>query len=92
LPEGEAFDDSETGKVLTALSSPKYLWRTLPGIASETGLPTDRIQEIINSRNDILHTLSGKENPVNLYTTADHYVKKAGIGRRLLTALSGDLK
>jgi len=43
--------DPEEKKVFQALDGPQYTWRTIGGIARQTGLPEAQVQEILTKYN-----------------------------------------
>jgi hypothetical protein len=45
-------DQDETELVLKALSNPKYQWRTVAGIAKETGLDPDIVTDVLGRLKD----------------------------------------
>jgi hypothetical protein len=50
--------DPDEVKVFTALDGPTYTWRTISGIARQTGLPESRVTEILAKYNMALTRLS----------------------------------
>lgn len=50
--------DSDEIKVFMALDGPKYTWRTVGGIARQTGLSEDRVTQILDKYNLRLTRLS----------------------------------
>jgi hypothetical protein len=47
----ETVTDPDEVKVFMALDRPGYTWRTIGGIARETGLSSDRVGEIVSKYN-----------------------------------------
>ena len=43
--------DPEERKVFAALDGPRYTWRTIPAIARQTGLPQERVSQILDKYN-----------------------------------------
>jgi DNA-directed RNA polymerase sigma subunit (sigma70/sigma32) len=54
----DAVTDSEEVKVFLALDGPNYTWRTLNGIARQTGLSEQRVADILKKYNLKLTRLS----------------------------------
>ena len=50
--------DPDEVKVFNALDGPGYTWRTISGIARQTGLPASRVSEILAKYNRTLTRLS----------------------------------
>jgi hypothetical protein len=51
-------DDPDEVKVFMALDGPQYTWRTMGGIARQTGLTEDRVAQILYKYNLKLTRLS----------------------------------
>jgi len=47
----EVVTDPEERKVFAALDHPSYTWRTISAIARETGLPQERVSQILDKYN-----------------------------------------
>ena len=43
----ETVKDPDEIKVFMALDKPEYTWRTISGVARQTGLPEDRVAQIL---------------------------------------------
>jgi hypothetical protein len=54
----ETVTDADEIKVFMALDGPTYTWRTIGGIARQTGLSEDRVAQILNKYNLKLTRLS----------------------------------
>ena len=50
--------DADELKVFLALDGPQYTWRTMEAIARQTGLPRDRVAQILAKYNLTLTRLS----------------------------------
>ena len=46
-PHGTKEGDEEIAFFISLARNPKYVWRSISGIASETGLTKDRVEQII---------------------------------------------
>lgn len=44
-------DDAEV-KVLTALSNPRFKWRTIGGISKETEIPPETVRQVVTVKSD----------------------------------------
>jgi hypothetical protein len=54
----ETITDADEIKVFMALDGPQYTWRTISGIARQTGLSEDRVAQILAKYNLKLTRLS----------------------------------
>jgi hypothetical protein len=80
-------------RVLEALENPNYQWRTLGGLAEETGLPPDEITQILEGAlADQVVTTLDMHPPRWLYTTRRHYRNKQPLWNRILTVLSDRIR
>jgi hypothetical protein len=79
--------------VLEALNNPDYTWRTIGGIAKETRIPKARVARILDSLSDsVIRSSAPDPRGRTLYTTLDNYRAHSGILRRVLSALSDQVK
>ncbi len=87
-PEGQ-FDPDSRNIVVRALEDPSYEWRTVEGVAEQTGLPASSVRQILEELNgEIIRSSIPDESGRNLYTTRKHYRETQGLGTRILNALS----
>jgi hypothetical protein len=65
--------DPNLTAVVRALEDPRYEWRTVEGLAEETGLPTDNLRKIVEDLNgEIVRSSIPDESGRALYTTRKH--------------------
>jgi hypothetical protein len=75
--------------VVRALEDPNYEWRTVEGIADQTGFSASCVRQILEELNgEIVRSSIPDESGRNLYTTRRHYRQTQGLGTRILNALS----
>ena len=75
--------------VVGALEDSRYDWRSLDGVAQQTGLTLDEIRHAIDGLQDeIVRSSVPDEKGRELYTTRKHYRETHGLGSRILAALS----
>jgi len=75
--------------VVQALEDPNYEWRTVEGVAEQTGLAEANVRETLEELNgEIIRSSIPDESGRNLYTTRKHYRQTQGLGTRILNALS----
>ena len=75
--------------VLNALEDDRYVWRTIDGIAKDTGLDPDTIWTVLDDpATELLISSYPDERGRGLYTTRKHYKAKRSFGWRLLGAIA----
>lgn len=76
-------------RIIKALENEKYLWRTINGIHKETDIETEKILKFLKGNDEIVSTTTndGKD----LYTTRNHFRKKANFREKLYGAIKGKL-
>ena len=78
----------EKRKVLKSLESPKFKWRTLRGVAQETGLDIATVEAVISQKRDkIVRSSSYSTTGQELYTTRNHFNRTATPMEKLIGAL-----
>lgn len=81
-------EDSRT-LVVAALEDSRYDWRTLDGLATQTGLSRSRVASVIKDLgNTVVRSSIPDEEGRSLYTTRKHYNARHSIGARFLNALA----
>ena len=76
-------------RVINALEDPRHDWRTVEGVAEQTGVTTSIVREILKeSEHEIVRSSVPDESGQSLYTTRKHYRQTNGLGTRILSALS----
>ena len=81
-------EPDSTHAVIEALEDPRYLWRTVGGIARQTGLtPGEVVAALEGSADRVMRARATAPDGAPLYTTREHYRRRAGLGSRLLGAL-----
>ena len=74
--------------VLAALAKPEFKWRTISGVAKETGLEKEIVLQAIREAADKVVKSSVLSNDgQEIYTTREHFRTSASIGERLLCAI-----
>ena len=75
-------------KVLEALSNSSFKWRTLNGVAKETGLTLESVQEAIAQASDkIVRSSARSSDGRELFTTRENFKSQASIPESLLGAI-----
>jgi hypothetical protein len=74
--------------VRLALENKKYKWRTIDGVAQESKLATDEVEEALSELADeIIRSSVPSKDGQALFTTRKHYRNQQNLGARLLSAL-----
>ena len=80
--------DGATRAVFSALESPRYVWRTIPGVAIEQRLDPDLVAEVIAAHSDVIvMSTRASRDGQSLFTTRAHYRVRASVWEKLLGAL-----
>lgn len=85
----EVVDARARDLVIKALEDERYEWRTVEGVAEQTGIPAAIVQAVLkNSETDIVRSTISDELGRALYTTRRHYRETHGLWDRFRSALS----
>ena len=76
LSEDELGRCLEAALVLKALEDPDWDWRTVEGVAHSTGLPQQRVREVLESSAAVIRSSVHDKSGRPLYTTREHYKKR----------------
>ncbi|MFA6223844.1 MAG: hypothetical protein WC647_16180 [Desulfomonilaceae bacterium] len=76
-------DEATRNKVIGALGNPKYKWRTVQGVAKETGIEPEIVESVIeNDVDEVIRSSFPGPNQEELFTTRANYEKKASFVER----------
>lgn len=88
--------DEKGQVVLRALENPKYNWRTIKGIAAETGLDEALVTQIVRGLSMVSGQIVQSSVPDSegrpLFTTRKHYYESSSLANRLLSVFSDRIK
>lgn len=88
--------DANGHRVVQALENSQYNWRTIDGIAHETGIDPRLVANILtflpNAGIDVVQSSIPDKNGRALYTTRNHYIKSQSLANRLLSVFSDRIK
>ncbi|MCG7867002.1 MAG: hypothetical protein N0E59_10735 [Candidatus Thiodiazotropha taylori] len=85
--------DEDWLKIQKALENPKYKWRTVEGVAKETGLETVTVVSSLSNHNDLVIQSSIPSNTgADLFTTRDHYREKSTIFSRVMSSITNKVE
>ena len=75
----KSLEDAITRAIFKALEDPQWDWRTVDGLAEDTGLPSDHIRTALeSSSDDVIRSRAPDSEGRVLYTTRRHYTKRRG--------------
>ena len=75
-------------KVKGAFKNPKFTWRTIRGVAKETGIDVELIQSYVSTHGDeIVRSTSRNNRGEQLFASREVYRSKASPLRRMSAAL-----
>jgi hypothetical protein len=87
--------DEKGQQVVRALENPKYDWRTIDGISTETGISPQQVSLILQflpSVVDIVQSSAPDKKGRQLFTTRNHFNRRQSIASRILSAFSDRIK
>lgn len=85
--------DEKAKRVLAALETPDYDWRTVEGISAETGLGQAEVAQILSLLSDeVVQSSVPNKKGQALFTTRRHYYSSRSFAQRLLSVLSDRIK
>ncbi len=80
-------------KVVEALESDRYKWRTVKGIAKEIGVNEEQVIAVIEQNiDDIVQSSVSSNNGEDLYTTRDHFREYSSAFDKVIGAFKGRLR
>jgi hypothetical protein len=85
--------DERGVRVVRALENPKYNWRTVDGIAQETGIDPYQVAQILKFLPNVVDTVqSTDKSGRQLFTTRKHYNRTQNVLNRILSTFSDRIK
>jgi hypothetical protein len=94
MDEKIVWNDDITTKVVKALENDQYVWRSLDGIKSETGLSLEEINYILKDlaeKRGLAHAIKPSTG-INYYTTIKHWKEKESGWNKVLSSVSGSYR
>jgi len=83
----------EWENIRRALENPQYKWRTVEGIAKETGYPTITIVGSLSANSDqVIKSTIPSTHGYGLFTTRDHYREMSTIWDRFESAITNKVQ
>ena len=80
--------DTDVELVIKALENPNYQWRTVDGLSKETGLPREKIVEVVSALpGQVIRAADLDEKGRPLFTTRRHYRRSSSTSSRILSVL-----
>ena len=85
---GSELSEKDIDAVLNALSNSNFKWRTIGGVAQETGLQTDVVRHAIAEAADkIVRSALPSADGKDLFTTRERFQSVASFSEKLLGAI-----
>ena len=79
----------EEALMVEAIEASRYVWRTAEAISRETGIPLERVTDLLQtSSRDFITAERPNAQGLTLYSTRDHYRRKEPFLKRYLDNLS----
>ena len=79
---------SEDERLKKAFENPDYKWRTVRGVAKETGVSKDSVEGYLSTHGDhIVKSSSRNKKGEPLYTSRKSYRAKAGVLKRISSVM-----
>lgn len=75
-------------KIRTAIRESQYVWRTVRGIAADTGIPEETVLQIIETADGFLRAYRRNRQGLTLYSTTEKYRKDATWKQKILDAIT----
>jgi hypothetical protein len=91
---GYVLDDNGQ-RVVRALENPKYDWRTIDGISSETGIDRNQVALLLTflqSTGEVVQSSVPDKRGRALFTTRNHYSSRRNVMNRILSVFSDRIK
>ena len=86
------YSKKDVKAVIAALENEKYEWRTLRGLARETGLDKEKILGILaQEKEQIIQSPTPSDKGEELYTTRNHYLETVSPAQKLLWSVKNRL-
>lgn len=83
-----ALNENKIQAVINALDNPKYKWRTIDGVAKETGFDQAYVEEVLKKLSDeIVKSSINSADGRDLFTTRDNFSRQASVGEKILGAI-----
>ena len=84
-------DREARDQIVQTIASSKYRWRTAQGIATDLGLPIQRVIELLERSDAFVRARKGNSHGDPLYTTSEKYRAETSISKRILGALTNKI-
>lgn len=78
-------------RVIAAITSSNYRWRTPRGIAKDSGVPLPQVMETLERSDSFLRSRKGNGRSEPLYTTKEKYKDNSSIGQRIVAAITNKI-
>ena len=85
--------DDEWELIQKALENSDYKWRTLDGVAKETGLDNVTVVSSMSNHSDlVIQSSIPSKTGAELFTTRNHYKEKSSVIDRILNSVTNKVE
>ncbi len=81
-------DREARDRIVQAIKTSQYRWRTPRGIAKDSGVPHPQVTEILDQSDLFIRARKGNARGESLYTTKERYTTDVTLGQRVLAAVT----
>lgn len=86
-------DNDVKQQVLGALADSRFTWRTVHGVAKQTGLPEATVFKVISDNtDDIVQSSVPSTSGSILFTTREHFNEKGTVAEKIIGAFKGRVR
>lgn len=83
----------EWTRIRQALENPNFKWRTVDGIAKETGFPSPTVVSSLSHHSDlVIRSTIPSTTGLDLFTTRDHYHEKSTLWERFESVVTNKVQ
>jgi hypothetical protein len=77
-------------RITRAIADSKFRWRTLRGIAKDSGVPVPQVSELLERSDAFIRARTANKSGQPLYTTKDKHRTETSVGQRVINAIVND--
>lgn len=81
-------DEQAKISIRQAIARSKFQWRTSRGIASDSGVPAEKVAALLEQGEGFLRARRPNDRGEALYTTREKYLSSASLTQRVLGAIT----
>lgn len=85
-------DEEMKAKILAAINTSNFQWRTPRGIARSSGIDLEKVEDYLSSGEAVIQAQNTNANGEALFTTTAKYRKNAGLGARFISVITNKVE